>query len=88
MFRVIMKRISNSTFNFVDRTPVGRLMNRLTPDICAIDGNIAGQFLVYNRTDLFHGCDSQCHASLSLARSRDDIGLLPDLSALPSKRLI
>ncbi|EXJ90194.1 hypothetical protein A1O1_03293 [Capronia coronata CBS 617.96] len=45
MFRDIMDRISNSTFHFYDVTPVGRLMNRLTSDIGAIDGNIADQFL-------------------------------------------
>ncbi|EXJ57648.1 ATPase [Cladophialophora yegresii CBS 114405] len=46
MFRVIMERISNATFQFYDVTPVGRLMNRLTSDIGTIDGGIAELFLV------------------------------------------
>lgn len=46
MFKQVMDRISNATFNFYDVTPVGRLMNRLTSDIGTIDGNIADQFLV------------------------------------------
>ncbi|KIW66306.1 hypothetical protein PV04_08503 [Phialophora macrospora] len=46
MFRIIMERISNATFQFYDVTPVGRLMNRLTSDIGTIDGGIAELFLV------------------------------------------
>lgn len=45
MFQVIMKRISNATFQFYDVTPVGRLMNRLTSDMGSVDGGIADLFL-------------------------------------------
>ncbi|KAI9666756.1 MAG: hypothetical protein M1831_001531 [Alyxoria varia] len=44
MFLEIMKRVSFATFQFYDKTPVGRLMNRLTSDIGTIDGNISDQF--------------------------------------------
>jgi ABC-type multidrug transport system fused ATPase/permease subunit len=43
LFADVMRRVSNAKFRFYDVTPVGRLMNRLTSDIGAIDGQIAGQ---------------------------------------------
>ncbi|KAH0839283.1 ATP-binding cassette transporter abc4 [Fonsecaea pedrosoi] len=46
MFKVVMHRISNASFQFYDVTPVGRLMNRLTSDMGTVDGNIAELFLV------------------------------------------
>ncbi|KIX99588.1 uncharacterized protein Z520_04221 [Fonsecaea multimorphosa CBS 102226] len=46
MFKVVMDRISNASFQFYDVTPVGRLMNRLTSDMGTVDGNIADLFLI------------------------------------------
>lgn len=46
MFEQVMERVSLATFRFFDVTPVGRLMNRLTSDIGAVDGNISNQFQV------------------------------------------
>ncbi|KIW23944.1 uncharacterized protein PV07_09691 [Cladophialophora immunda] len=46
MFKVVMDRISNTSFQFYDVTPVGRLMNRLTSDMGTVDGNIAELFLI------------------------------------------
>ncbi|OKL55876.1 hypothetical protein UA08_08841 [Talaromyces atroroseus] len=44
MFKEVMERVSHATFRFFDVTPVGRLMNRLTSDIGAVDRNISMQF--------------------------------------------
>ncbi|EED14796.1 ABC bile acid transporter, putative [Talaromyces stipitatus ATCC 10500] len=44
MFKEVMQRVSHATFRFFDVTPVGRLMNRLTSDIGAVDRNISIQF--------------------------------------------
>ena len=44
MFRDVMDRVSHATFRFYDVTPVGRLMNRMTSDVGAIDGNISALF--------------------------------------------
>lgn len=44
MFKEVMDRVSHATFRFFDVTPVGRLMNRLTSDIGAVDRNISIQF--------------------------------------------
>lgn len=44
MFKEVMERVSHATFRFFDVTPVGRLMNRLTSDIGAVDRNISIQF--------------------------------------------
>ena len=46
MFKDIMDRVSHATFRFYDTTPVGRLMNRMTSDIGAIDGNISDLFSI------------------------------------------
>ncbi|SPO05389.1 related to bile acid transporter [Cephalotrichum gorgonifer] len=43
LFQDAVRRVSGATFRFYDVTPVGRLMNRLTSDMGAIDGQIAGQ---------------------------------------------
>ena len=44
MFAEVMVHVSRATFRFLDVTPVGRLMNRLTSDIGVVDGNISEQF--------------------------------------------
>ncbi|EPS33175.1 hypothetical protein PDE_08137 [Penicillium oxalicum 114-2] len=44
LFHQVMDRVSHASFRFFDVTPVGRLMNRLTSDISAVDGNISVQF--------------------------------------------
>ena len=44
MFEEVMVHVSRATFRFLDVTPVGRLMNRLTSDIGVVDGNISEQF--------------------------------------------
>ncbi|PHH52952.1 Canalicular multispecific organic anion transporter 1 [Ceratocystis fimbriata CBS 114723] len=41
IFRQAMHRISTSTFRFLDVTPVGRLMNRVTSDMSSVDGSVA-----------------------------------------------
>ena len=41
LFSRVMHRVTNATFRFYDTTPVGRLMNRLTSDTAAIDGNLS-----------------------------------------------
>ena len=46
MFKDIIDRVSHATFRFYDTTPVGRLMNRMTSDIGAIDGNISSLFSI------------------------------------------
>ncbi|KAK3390752.1 hypothetical protein B0H63DRAFT_466399 [Podospora didyma] len=45
MFEEGIRRVSNATFRFYDVTPVGRLMNRLTSDMGAVDGQIASQLM-------------------------------------------
>ena len=44
MFEEVMLHVSRATFRFLDVTPIGRLMNRLTSDIGVVDGNISEQF--------------------------------------------
>ena len=44
MFRGLISRVGQATFRFYDVTPVGRLMNRLTSDVGAIDSNISQHF--------------------------------------------
>ncbi|KAL5612856.1 hypothetical protein BROUX41_004062 [Berkeleyomyces rouxiae] len=41
IFRQAMHRISTSNFRFLDVTPVGRLMNRVTSDMSSVDGSVA-----------------------------------------------
>lgn len=43
LFADAIRRVSHAKFRFYDVTPVGRLMNRLTSDIGALDGPIAIQ---------------------------------------------
>ncbi|KAF2858983.1 putative ABC transporter [Piedraia hortae CBS 480.64] len=43
LFKQIMERVAHATFRFYDKTPVGRLMNRMTSDISVIDGGISLQ---------------------------------------------
>ncbi|KAL2120981.1 hypothetical protein VTJ04DRAFT_5008 [Mycothermus thermophilus] len=45
MFERTMGRVAGATFRFYDVTPVGRLLNRLTADMAAIDGQIAGHLM-------------------------------------------
>ncbi|KAL2267116.1 hypothetical protein VTJ83DRAFT_4393 [Remersonia thermophila] len=45
MFERTMGRVAGATFRFYDVTPVGRLLNRLTADMAAIDGQIANQLM-------------------------------------------
>ncbi|KAL1838103.1 hypothetical protein VTJ49DRAFT_3034 [Mycothermus thermophilus] len=45
MFERTMGRVAGATFRFYDVTPVGRLLNRLTADMAAIDGQIANHLM-------------------------------------------
>lgn len=45
LFEDAMRRVSNATFRFYDVTPVGRLMNRLTSDMGAVDSQIAAKLM-------------------------------------------
>lgn len=44
LFGRVMRKVVHSTFRFLDVTPAGRLMNRLTSDINTVDGNISFLF--------------------------------------------
>lgn len=44
LFAQVMTKMSGATFRYLDVTPVGRLMNRLTSDISVVDGNISFEF--------------------------------------------
>ncbi|KKA29310.1 hypothetical protein TD95_002387 [Thielaviopsis punctulata] len=41
IFKTALERIATSTFRFLDVTPVGRLMNRVTSDMSNVDGAVA-----------------------------------------------
>ncbi|RMZ89641.1 hypothetical protein DV736_g3124, partial [Chaetothyriales sp. CBS 134916] len=45
MFQHVMLKISSAPFVFYDKTPIGRLMNRVTSDVGTVDGQISRSFM-------------------------------------------
>ncbi|RMZ75443.1 hypothetical protein DV737_g5299, partial [Chaetothyriales sp. CBS 132003] len=46
LFQQAMLKISNAPFVFYDKTPIGRLMNRVTSDVGTVDGQISRSFML------------------------------------------
>ncbi|KAJ9656906.1 hypothetical protein H2198_004659 [Neophaeococcomyces mojaviensis] len=44
IFKMVIQKVTYTTFRYYDITPIGRLMNRLTADIGTVDGPIGGVF--------------------------------------------
>lgn len=44
IFRMVIQKVTYTTFRYYDITPLGRLMNRLTADIGTVDGPIGRDF--------------------------------------------